>query len=260
MTSPPEEDTSKGRVGVAEAEGDMAAPTLPELSLESEGEEDAMARYVFSIPAEEYWPSTSAYVRVKVFKKTILAKMLIDSGNLVSDLISREFANLAGLQYEPERKKVGTAAKGGSVSIVGRLIQLLQLHIEKISTPVFLRPYVVDELLHPINVGRDVLGRYKGQREGNAGFLEVGGQKVKLIAKREELCHAGVTDCKLRRVMDLPGGSDCASKQMVWRGKLNHVGDATAGSEPIFLCQKTVIPAESGVFVPFQTNPEVAAD
>ena len=40
MTSPPEEDTSKGREGVAEAEGDMAVPTLPELSLESEGEED----------------------------------------------------------------------------------------------------------------------------------------------------------------------------------------------------------------------------
>ena len=60
MTSPPEEDTSKGREGVAEAEGDMAAPTLPELSLESEGEEDAIARYVFSIPAEEYRPSTSA--------------------------------------------------------------------------------------------------------------------------------------------------------------------------------------------------------
>ena len=53
---------------------------------------------------------------MKVFKKTILAKMLMDSGNLVSNLISREFADLAGLQYEPERKKVGTAAKGGSVS------------------------------------------------------------------------------------------------------------------------------------------------
>ena len=47
------------------------------------------------------------------------------------------------------------------------------------------------------------------------------------------------------------GGSDCASKKMVWRGELHHLGDATAGSEPIFSCQKTVIPAESGVFIPF---------
>ena len=124
--------------GTAEPEKVEEAPPPPAPSLGSEGEEEAITRYIFSIPAEEYRPSTSPYVRVKVFKKTIIAKMLIDSGNLVRDLISREFANLAGLQYEPERKKVGTAAKGGSVSIVGRLIQPLQLHIENISTPVFL--------------------------------------------------------------------------------------------------------------------------
>ena len=150
-SNPPEADAPRGGGGVAEAEGAMEAPKPPASGLESGGEEDAIARYVFSIPAEEYRPSTSAYIRVKVFKKTILAKMLIDSGNLVTvvcDLISREFADLAGLQYEPERKKVGTAAKGGSVSIVGRLIQPLQLHIENISTPVFLRPYVVEELLY----------------------------------------------------------------------------------------------------------------
>ena len=76
----------------------MEAPPPPASSREGEGEEDAIARYMFSIPAEEYRPSTSAYVGVKVFKKTILAKMLIDSGNLVSDLIWREFADLMGLQ------------------------------------------------------------------------------------------------------------------------------------------------------------------
>ena len=104
------------------------------------------------------------------------------------------------------------------MSIVGRLIQPLQLHIENISTPVFLRPYVVEELSHPINVGRDFLGQYKGRLEfeGHAEFLEVGGQKVKLITKWEELCHAGVTDCKLRRVMDLPGGQTAPLRR--WSG------------------------------------------
>ena len=156
---PPGADAPRGGGEVAGAERAREAPPPPASSQEGGGEEDTLARFVFSIPAEEYRPSTYAYVRVKVFKKTIIAKMLIDSGNLVSDLISREFADLAGLQYEPERKKVGTAAKGGSVSIVGRLIQPLQLHIENISTPVFLRPYVVEELSHPISVGRDFLGR-----------------------------------------------------------------------------------------------------
>ena len=93
--------------------------------------------------------------------------MLVDSGNLVSDLISSEFADLAGLQYEPEKNKVGTAAKGGSgsTSSVGKLVKPLQLHIENIATQVFLTPYVVEELSHPINVGRDFLGRYKGKLE-----------------------------------------------------------------------------------------------
>ena len=58
----------------------------------------------------------------------------------------------------------------------------------------------------------------------------------------------------------MPGGSDYSSKKMVWRGEIHHLGDATAGSEPIFSCQKRVIPAESGVFIPFRTNPGVGAD
>ena len=96
--NPPEPDAPRRGGGVTGAGGAMEAPTPPVSSQEGEGEEGAIARYVFSIPAEEYRPSTSAYVRVKVFKKTILAKMLIDSGNLVSDLIWREFADLMGLQ------------------------------------------------------------------------------------------------------------------------------------------------------------------
>ena len=88
--SPPVADAPRGGGEVAGAERAREAPPPPAPSPGSEGEEEAIARYVFSIPAEEYRPSTSAYVRVKVFKKTIIAKMLIDSGNLVSDLISRE--------------------------------------------------------------------------------------------------------------------------------------------------------------------------
>jgi hypothetical protein len=75
--------------------------------------------------------SNSAYVRVKVFKKPILAKMLIDSGNLVDDLISEEFARLLKVKYTPEEKSVGTAAKGGSVQIIGRS-EPIKIFIENI--------------------------------------------------------------------------------------------------------------------------------
>ena len=97
-SSPPGAGGSGRGGGTAEPEKVNEAPPPPAPSLRSKREEEAIARYIFSIPAEEYRPSTSAYVGVKVFKKTILAKMLIDSGNLVSDLISREFADLMGLQ------------------------------------------------------------------------------------------------------------------------------------------------------------------
>jgi hypothetical protein len=46
--------------------------------------------------------------------------MLIDSGNLVSDLISEEFAKSQRIKIKPIQKTVGTAAKGGSVEIVGQ--------------------------------------------------------------------------------------------------------------------------------------------
>ena len=54
---PPESDAPRGGGGVAGAEGATGAPTPPASSRESEGEEDAIARYVFLIPAEEYLPT-----------------------------------------------------------------------------------------------------------------------------------------------------------------------------------------------------------
>ena len=63
-------DAPRGGGEVAAAERAKEAPPPPAPSPGSEGEEEAIACYVCSIPAEEYRPSTSAYVRVKVFKKT----------------------------------------------------------------------------------------------------------------------------------------------------------------------------------------------
>ena len=61
-------DGPKRGGGAAETERAKEAPPAPAPSPGREGEEEAIARYIFSIPAEEYRPSFSAYVRVKVFK------------------------------------------------------------------------------------------------------------------------------------------------------------------------------------------------
>ena len=78
-------------------------------------------------------PSNSAYVRVKAHRRPILAKMLVDSGNLVNDLISEEFAKQLKVKFTPINKAVGTASKGGSVQIIGRS-QPIQLFIENLGT------------------------------------------------------------------------------------------------------------------------------
>jgi hypothetical protein len=91
--------------------------------------------------------SNSAYVRIKIFKKPIVAKMLIDSGNLVSYLISEEFEKSLHVKSKQIQKTVGTAAKGGSVEIIGQ------------SEP--MKIFLVN-LSHPINIGRDFLGQSKG--------------------------------------------------------------------------------------------------
>ena len=54
-------DAPRGGGGVTGAEGAREAPPLPASSQESEGEEDAIARYVFSIPVEEYQPPPPTY-------------------------------------------------------------------------------------------------------------------------------------------------------------------------------------------------------
>ena len=111
-------------------------------------------------------------MRAKIYKKPIVAKLLIDSGNLVSDLISEDFAHKLRIKIEPAERSVGTAKKGGSVSIVGRC-KPFKLFIENIPEPVEIEPYVVRDLSHPLNVGRDFLGRYQGKLEFTKkdGFL-----------------------------------------------------------------------------------------
>ena len=55
------------------------------------------------------------------------------------------------------QKKVGTAAKRVSASIVG-WCDPVKLYIENVQEPVVLWPFLVRDLTHPINVGPNFLG------------------------------------------------------------------------------------------------------
>ncbi len=90
--------------------------------------------------------------------------MLIDRGNLVYNLVLEEFAKLAQIQYQHLQRKVGTAAKGRSVSIV-RKCPPVKIFLEDIPQPITIELFVVRDLSHPLNVGRNFLGRYQGKLE-----------------------------------------------------------------------------------------------
>ena len=49
-----------------------------------------------------------------------LARIMIDSGNLVGDVVSEEFAWQANLAGEPCQKEIETAAAAGKMQIIGR--------------------------------------------------------------------------------------------------------------------------------------------
>ena len=71
-----------------------------------------------------------------------LARIMIDSGNLVGDVVSEEFARQANLAGEPCQKEIETAAAAGKMQIIGRCYPV-KLRIAGIGAPFEIQPWVV---------------------------------------------------------------------------------------------------------------------
>ena len=97
-----------------------------------------------------------SYIRGKVSNQDVFALLLVDTGNTTpNDLISEEFFLAAGLTWIPqdETMRLGTAdSSGGGLRVLGQVDQL-KLHVEGMSKPIFLQPWVVRGLSHPVNLG-----------------------------------------------------------------------------------------------------------
>jgi hypothetical protein len=202
--------------------------------------------------------SNSAYVRIKVRNKPIVAKMLIDSGNLVNDLISEEFAKIIRTKYTPMEKKVGTAAKGGSVKIIGKSAPI-RIFIEGVPQGVTITPLVVKDLSHPINVGRDFLGRNKGRLEftPSDGYLEINQVKVRMIKKATPLASPQVVDVRFRKTFRNPGSYIHHHTEMIYEGTINQCEDVTDRPVPMYSRDEVEVPALSGMFVPITTRGKI---
>ena len=68
-----------------------------------------------------------------------LARIMIDSGNLVGDVVSEEFAQQANLAGEPCRKEIETAAAASKMQIIGRCYPI-KLQIAGIGTSFEIQP------------------------------------------------------------------------------------------------------------------------
>jgi len=115
-----------------------------------------------------------AYIRGKFKSKAVIIKILIDSGNLCSDLISEKLAKQLDLHInETEKRTVGTAAKDGKIQILGRAKPML-IYLEGLKYPVIIDPLIVRDLAHPMNLGQHFLRRNQANIQFNPEYIRLG--------------------------------------------------------------------------------------
>ena len=91
--------------------------------------------------------------------------MLIDSGNLFGPCISLDLAKKLNLNINKRTRKIGTADKSAQVTVIGRVKSPLKIYIEGVAVALQIRPYVMEKLSHPMNLGQSFL------RENNADLI-----------------------------------------------------------------------------------------
>ena len=123
---------------------------------ETEGPETKKDKIIAKVCSLNWRESKSfSYIRGKVSNKDVYALILVDTDNTTqNNIISEEFFLLTGLPLvQQEELTLGTAdRKGSGLQVVGRVAEL-KLHLEGMKTPVYIQPWVVRGLSHPINLG-----------------------------------------------------------------------------------------------------------
>ena len=82
-----------------------------------------------------------------------LARIMIDSSNLVGDVVSEEFTRQANLTGESCRKEIKTATTAGKMQIIGRC-HPVKLRIAGIETSFEIQPWIVRGMKKVVNLGQ----------------------------------------------------------------------------------------------------------
>ena len=104
----------------------------------------------------------------------VLVKILIDSGNLCNDLISEELAKCLNIKIDKSvTRDVGTACANSKVKMVGKVAKPLVIYLEGLKYPVMIKPWVIKDLAHPINLGERFLRRYNANLQFTADCIRL---------------------------------------------------------------------------------------
>ena len=142
------------------------------------------------------------FVRAKLQFKSFLVNILIDSGNLFSDLISEKLAKQLKLPINGSPRTVGTASTNGRVTIIGRT-KPFSLYLEGINDPIQIHPYVVKDLAHNINLGQAFLRRYGADMtfRPDGIQLRLKGSSTMLKSSSASITRRSI-DTRINRVLD----------------------------------------------------------
>ncbi|MGB0246440.1 MAG: reverse transcriptase domain-containing protein [Paracoccaceae bacterium] len=142
------------------------------------------------------------YVRTKIYKRNILCKTLIDSGNLFGDLISEKFAKLLNLPIFGSQRTVGTASAKGSVTIMGKTKPIF-VYLEGIHGHCQIEPYVVKDLAHCLNLGETFLRRNNADLtfRMNGVQLRIRNSCAMLASSDKSLTHKSI-DSRISKLLD----------------------------------------------------------
>ena len=118
-----------------------------------------------------------------------LARIMIDSSNLVGEVVSEELARQANLAGEACQKEIETAAAAGKMQIIVRFYPV-KLWIAGIGTPFDIQPWIVRGMKNAVNLGQLFLSRNNAHLTFTEGkvSLQIGGGEVYL----EEKGYSGI--------------------------------------------------------------------
>ena len=109
---------------------------------------------------------------------------MIDSGNLVGDVVSEEFACQANLAGESCKKEIESATAAGKMQIIRRCYPI-KLRIAGITTSFDVQPWIASGMKNAVNLGQQFLSRNGARLTFTKGqvAMSVGGGEVHLEPK-----------------------------------------------------------------------------